>query len=104
MPSGSSEYISLIAAYSGAELMKKEVSEEEHHKVRTECWVERCIFERRICEVDENVTFRPLRVPTPLAGTAFGVGCAMCLISIYHRCKSVVCSIKRAGPLRTNMG
>jgi hypothetical protein len=64
----------LTAACSGAELVEKEVPEEEHHKARTECWVEWCIFESRICEVDENVTFRPLRVSTPLAGTASGVG------------------------------
>ena len=62
--------------------MKKEVSEDEHHKVRTECWVERCMFESRICEVHENVTFRPLGVPTPIAGTVSGVGFTMCLTSI----------------------
>ena len=98
------ECTSLTTACSGAELMKKEVTAEERHKVRTECWLERCLFESRICEVDENVTFRPLGVPTPLAGTASGIGCTMHLTSICHRCKSVVCSIERAGPLRTNLG
>jgi hypothetical protein len=71
--SRSCECISLTVASSGANLMKQETSEDEYHKFRTECWVERCIFESRICEVDENVTFRPLSVPTPLAGTASGV-------------------------------
>ena len=74
--------LSLTTACSGAELMKQEAPEDEHHKFRTECWVERCIFESRICEVDENVTFRPLSVPTPLAGTVTGVGCPIWLTSL----------------------
>jgi hypothetical protein len=65
------ECISLTAAFSGAELMKQEAPQDEHHKFRTECWVERCIFESRICDVDKNVTFRPFSIPTPLAGTDF---------------------------------
>ena len=73
----SCECISLTAACSGTEQMSQEAPQDEHHKFRTECWVERCIFESRICEVDENVTFRPLSVPTPLAGTASCVGCSI---------------------------
>ena len=65
-----------MSACSGTELMNQEASEDEHHKFRTECWVERCIFEGRICEVDDNVTFRPLSVPTPLAGTNSGADCS----------------------------
>lgn len=78
----SCELNSLTAACSGAEEMKKEAPQNEHHKFRTECWVERCIFESRICDVDENVTFQPLKVPTPLAGTASYVPCSIWITSV----------------------
>ena len=78
----SCECISLTVACSGTELMNQEASQDEHHKFRTECWVERCIFESRVCEVDENVTFRPLSIPTPLAGTASCVSCSIWITPI----------------------
>jgi DNA replication regulator DPB11 len=37
-------------------------------KFRTECWVEQCIFEERICSPEEHVCFRPLRINVPIPG------------------------------------
>ncbi|KAG8903637.1 hypothetical protein FRB99_002912 [Tulasnella sp. 403] len=37
-------------------------------KFRTECWVEYCLFEERVCEATESVVFTPLRIPVPIPG------------------------------------
>ncbi|KAL0069152.1 protein kinase activating protein dpb11 [Marasmius tenuissimus] len=37
-------------------------------KFRTECWLEQCLFEERICEPDQHVTFTPLDIPCPVDG------------------------------------
>lgn len=33
---------------------------EEHSKFRTECWLERSLFEKRLCDAEENITYLPL--------------------------------------------
>ncbi|KAK7436714.1 protein kinase activating protein dpb11 [Stygiomarasmius scandens] len=35
-------------------------------KFRTECWLERCLFEERICPPQQNVSFTPVPVPCPI--------------------------------------
>ncbi|KAK7678565.1 hypothetical protein QCA50_018437 [Cerrena zonata] len=37
-------------------------------KFRTECWLERCLFEERICAPEEHVSFRPLENREPIKG------------------------------------
>jgi hypothetical protein len=37
-------------------------------KYRTECWLEQCMFDERLCSPDEQVTFLPLVVRTPVPG------------------------------------
>lgn len=52
-------------AFRGAGLMLS-LSPEEHPKFRTECWLERCLFEGRVCNVEENITYSPLVIVRPL--------------------------------------
>lgn len=47
---------------------REEYDEKERAKYRTECWVERCIFEERMCAPNEHVTFTPLKINTPVEG------------------------------------
>lgn len=54
--------------YSASELYRAESSESERHKYRTECWLERCIFDERLCAPDEHITFAPLTIAAPIAG------------------------------------
>ncbi|THU93336.1 hypothetical protein K435DRAFT_757653 [Dendrothele bispora CBS 962.96] len=37
-------------------------------KFRTECWLERCLFEDRICPPQQNVSFTPISVSCPIKG------------------------------------
>jgi DNA replication regulator DPB11 len=53
---------------SGGMFWQDEGDEREREKYRTECWVERCIFEERICAPDEHVVFTPLKINTPVEG------------------------------------
>ncbi|EJU04703.1 hypothetical protein DACRYDRAFT_114056 [Dacryopinax primogenitus] len=38
------------------------------HQYVTECWVEECLHQERVCDPGEHVTFRPILVPTPIVG------------------------------------
>ncbi|KAF8753271.1 PLP-dependent transferase [Rhizoctonia solani] len=42
-----------------------------YHKFRTDCWVEHCIFEDRLCSPEENITYAPLKVELPVPGAEF---------------------------------
>ena len=53
---------------SGSAIHRAEQKETLKPKYRTECWLEKCIFEDRICDPDEHITFRPIAVPTPVPG------------------------------------
>jgi len=53
---------------SGSKLYREEADESLRTKYRTECWLERCIFEDRICSPDGHVTFVPLAIQTPVPG------------------------------------
>jgi DNA replication regulator DPB11 len=54
--------------YSGSKLYREEPDDTLKSKYRTECWLERCIFEERVCAPEEHVTFRPLNIQMPVAG------------------------------------
>ncbi|QRV75358.1 PTCB-BRCT domain protein [Ceratobasidium sp. AG-Ba] len=42
-----------------------------YEKFRTDCWVEHCIFEGRICRPEENITYAPLKIQLPVLGAQF---------------------------------
>ena len=35
---------------------------------RTECWIEQCIYEERLCARDEHPAFKPLDIKVPIDG------------------------------------
>lgn len=45
-----------------------EEDESLRRKYRTDCWLEQCIYEERICAPDEQVSFIPLDIQLPVAG------------------------------------
>lgn len=56
---------------SGSKFYRDEDSAVEKAKYRTECWLERCNYEERVCDPEEHVAFRPLGVHTPVRGQFF---------------------------------
>jgi DNA replication regulator DPB11 len=40
----------------------------EQSKFRTECWLERSLFEKRLCAVEENMTYAPIVIRSPPEG------------------------------------
>ncbi|PCH42583.1 hypothetical protein WOLCODRAFT_137970 [Wolfiporia cocos MD-104 SS10] len=60
----------LVRLISGSNFYRQAV-EEERHKYRTECWLERCVFEERICAPEEHATFVPLGIELPIPGSEF---------------------------------
>ncbi|KAL5485961.1 DPB11_7 [Sanghuangporus weigelae] len=58
----------VVRLVSGSIFYRNELSQTERQKFRTECWIEQCMFEERICAGDEHPAFVPLRIPTPLPG------------------------------------
>ncbi|KAI0084130.1 hypothetical protein BDY19DRAFT_973992 [Irpex rosettiformis] len=52
----------IVRLVSGSKLYREEVDESSRSIYRTECWLERCFSECRVCSVDEHVSFTPLRV------------------------------------------
>ncbi|KAI8969897.1 hypothetical protein BD414DRAFT_502526 [Trametes punicea] len=59
----------VVRLVSGSALFRQEIDGAERAKYRTECWLERCIFEERICAPEEHVAFGPLAIEAPVAGT-----------------------------------
>ncbi|KAF8589879.1 hypothetical protein K439DRAFT_1657707 [Ramaria rubella] len=59
----------IVRLVSGGLFWQQETDVNERAKFRTECWVERCIFEERICAPDEHVVFTPLKIDTPVEGS-----------------------------------
>ncbi|TFK81684.1 hypothetical protein K466DRAFT_666976 [Polyporus arcularius HHB13444] len=56
----------VVRLVSGSNIFRQESDEEERAKYRTECWLERCMFEERICAPEEHVAFTPLKVEVPV--------------------------------------
>ncbi|EIW57947.1 uncharacterized protein TRAVEDRAFT_72858 [Trametes versicolor FP-101664 SS1] len=59
----------VVRLVSGSALFRREGDDDTRAKYRTECWLERCIFEERICAPEEHVAFAPLAVEAPISGT-----------------------------------
>ncbi|KIJ62945.1 hypothetical protein HYDPIDRAFT_93593 [Hydnomerulius pinastri MD-312] len=56
----------IVRLISGSKLYRDEPGEYERSKYRTECWLEHSVFLERICEPNENISFTPLKISTPL--------------------------------------
>ncbi|KAF8556500.1 hypothetical protein OG21DRAFT_1602206 [Imleria badia] len=56
----------IVRLISGSKLYRDEFDDYARTKYRTECWLEHSVFHERICEPDENVSFTPLKVTTPV--------------------------------------
>ncbi|CAA7267493.1 unnamed protein product [Cyclocybe aegerita] len=79
----------VVRIVSGSKLYREEEDENLRCKYRTECWLEHCIYEERVCASDENVAFVPLSIPVPIAGAERVV------MSISGFDQSESCSLKR---------
>ncbi|KAI0363605.1 hypothetical protein BV20DRAFT_1031089 [Pilatotrama ljubarskyi] len=59
----------VVRLVSGSAIFRREADETLRAKYRTECWLERCIFEERVCASGEHVAFVPLAIEAPILGT-----------------------------------
>ena len=64
-------YTRMLMLFSGSALYREEVDEVSRATYRTECWLERCFSERRICSADEHISFTPLKVPVNIPRETF---------------------------------
>ncbi|KIK82227.1 hypothetical protein PAXRUDRAFT_832338 [Paxillus rubicundulus Ve08.2h10] len=58
----------IVRLISGSKLYRDEPDEYERSKYRTECWLEHSVFNERICQPDENVSFTPFTTSMPIPG------------------------------------
>ncbi|OAX41931.1 hypothetical protein K503DRAFT_734711 [Rhizopogon vinicolor AM-OR11-026] len=56
----------VVRLISGSKLYQNESDEMLRAKYRTECWLEHSVFQERICEPHENISFTPLIIPCPI--------------------------------------
>ncbi|KAG6878077.1 hypothetical protein C0992_008613 [Termitomyces sp. T32_za158] len=61
------DYI-VVRLVSGSKLYMQEADETLRGKYRTECWLERCVFQERVCPPEDHITFFPLSIATPVPG------------------------------------
>ncbi|KAI0750029.1 hypothetical protein C8Q80DRAFT_1102390 [Daedaleopsis nitida] len=59
------DYI-VVRLISGSNIFRQETDEDERAKYRTECWLERCIYQERVCLPEEHITFTPLKIQIPI--------------------------------------
>lgn len=80
----------LTVLRSGDAFYHDEPDEHEREKFRTECWIEQCMFEERICARNEHPAFVPLQLQTPIPG--------MCRsITLYYVGLMIMCRSRYAG-------
>ncbi|EAU85222.2 hypothetical protein CC1G_06238 [Coprinopsis cinerea okayama7 len=58
----------IVRLFSGSKIYQSEPDPKMREKYRTECWLESCIHDERICHPDEHVSFLPLAINTPVPG------------------------------------
>ncbi|TCD70891.1 hypothetical protein EIP91_001199 [Steccherinum ochraceum] len=58
----------IVRLVSGSKLFREEADDTLRGKYRTECWLERCMYEERICAPEEHIAFVPLGIETPVPG------------------------------------
>ncbi len=49
-------------------MYRDEADESTRSRYRTECWLERCISEGRVCSSDEHISFVPLAISDHIPG------------------------------------
>lgn len=59
------DYI-LVRLVSGSKFFRSEMDQEQRMKYRTECWLERSVFEEKHCDPEAHVSFTPLGIEVPL--------------------------------------
>jgi hypothetical protein len=58
----------LVRLAESAIIWQQNQDEQIRSRMRTECWVEQCLHDDRMCAPNEHMTFTPLRVMLPLNG------------------------------------
>ncbi|KAI0788205.1 hypothetical protein C8Q74DRAFT_664413 [Fomes fomentarius] len=58
----------VVRLVSGSNIFRQEADEEERAKYRTECWLERCMFEERLLGPEEHIAYTPLKAEVPIPG------------------------------------
>ncbi|KAF5359827.1 hypothetical protein D9756_002948 [Leucocoprinus leucothites] len=56
----------IVRLVSGSKLYREETDPTLRSRYRTECWLERCIFEDHVCPPDQDLSFVPLGIDTPV--------------------------------------
>ncbi|KAF8151040.1 hypothetical protein B0H34DRAFT_160966 [Crassisporium funariophilum] len=79
----------IVRLVSGSKLYKAEESETMRTKYRTECWLEQCIYEERLCAAAEHVSHVPLGISIPIPGAERVV------VSLSGFEQSETCALKR---------
>lgn len=68
---------------SGSKIFREEEDETLRSKYRTECWLEQCIYEDRICAPEEQISSVPLAIQLPVIGGFFPIRYCVCLTDIF---------------------
>ncbi|KAF8071539.1 hypothetical protein FPV67DRAFT_1667036 [Lyophyllum atratum] len=58
----------IVRLVSGSKFYREEHDESQRVKYRTECWLEHCVFQDRVCPPEDHITFLPLTIETPIPG------------------------------------
>ncbi|KAF8813526.1 hypothetical protein BYT27DRAFT_7131662 [Phlegmacium glaucopus] len=79
----------IVRLVSGSKLYREEDDPLLRAKYRTECWLEQCIYEDRICAAEDHVSFIPLAVDIPIPGAE------KIIMSLSGFDQSEACGLKR---------
>lgn len=86
---------------SGSNIFRQEADEEDRGKYRTECWLERCMFEERLLGPEEHIAYTPLKAEMPITGAE------EILLSFSGLDHAEACTVRRLlralGELRSHM-
>ncbi|KAG5721488.1 S-M checkpoint control protein rad4 [Termitomyces sp. T112] len=58
----------IVRLVSGSKFYMQEADETLRGKYRTECWLERCVFQECVCPPEDHITFFPLSISAPVLG------------------------------------
>ncbi|KAG5636707.1 hypothetical protein H0H81_007103 [Sphagnurus paluster] len=58
----------IVRLVSGSKIFRDEADESLRSKYRTECWLERCVFQESICPPEDHIAFTPLVIQPPVVG------------------------------------
>ncbi|KAJ4473759.1 hypothetical protein J3R30DRAFT_3511458 [Lentinula aciculospora] len=60
--------IIIVRLVSGSNIFCSIQSPSVQEKFRTECWLEKCLYEENLCSPDRHITFTPVSVRCPIVG------------------------------------